>query len=95
MLINARRSLGLTTRLVNSKLGDLHFCQRIQLTGWESWQELSLRVCSRLGIEIGPDQIMHFGIGQQDMPVGYWIDFNQSKEQLHMNLSMARAIKDL
>jgi len=27
---------------------------------------------------------------QQDMPVGYWIDFSQSKVQLPMNLSMAR-----
>ena len=76
MLINARHSLGLTTRLVNSKLGDIHFCQKM------CRQDLVSRL----------DQIMRFGLGQQDMPVGCLTDFSQPKVQLPMSLSMARGI---
>ena len=65
-----------------------HFCQGIPLTGWENLQHLVLNVCRqnlvpRFGL------IAHVGLGQQ-----CWTDFSESKVQLHLSLSMARATKD-
>ena len=36
---------------------------------------------------------MHFGLGQQDMPVGRLTDFSQSKGQLFVSLSMVKSYK--
>ena len=66
----------------------IHSCQRIQLTGWGGLQGLSLKVCSR-DLVSRRDQIIRFELGQQNMPVGRWIDFSQSRVQLPMGLSMA------
>ena len=68
LLINARHSLGLTTRLVNLKLGDHSFLS--ENTG-DRVRKLAGTfiegVQSRFGIKNGSD---HFGLERQDMPVG-------------------------
>ena len=92
MLINACHSLGLTTRLVNSKLGDHSFLsgntvdrvRKLAGTFIEGTQ-------SRLGYQ---DWIRSctVDLGSKTSQLG--VGFSQSKVQLPMNLSMAKATED-
>ena len=47
MLINARHSLGLTTRLITPKLGDHSFLSENTVDRVRKTQEVSLKACSQ------------------------------------------------